>query len=70
MQNRFMINHNDRDGIAINPEAKQGIWTQQLHLEPSAHLTTDSRLTKIKTENPQHTLDVMRGIIYSHGNAT
>lgn len=42
MQDRFMIKHNDGDGIARNPQAKQGIWTQ-LHLEPSVHLATDSQ---------------------------
>lgn len=42
MQDRFMINHNDGDGIARYPQAKQGIWTQ-LHLEPSVHFATDSQ---------------------------
>lgn len=39
MQDRFMINRNDGDGIARSPQAKQGIRTQP-HLEPSVHLTT------------------------------
>lgn len=48
MQNRFTINYNHQDGIATNPQAKQGTQSQ-LHLELSGHLATD---TKPKPRNP------------------
>lgn len=60
MQNRLMINYNHRDGIATNPQAKQGssIWSSAVTLPLIEH----------KPSNPQHVLNALRGPITSHGN--